>query len=57
MEPDRHPEDAAELDMGFHKLPSTPQKAQKSKCVLRNVCARFLPGIQTQRSFCILYKL
>jgi hypothetical protein len=29
MEPDRHPEDATELDMGFHNFPSTPQKGTK----------------------------
>jgi hypothetical protein len=56
MEPDRHPEDAAELDMGFHNFPSTPQKPQKEQMCFKNVCARFLLG--SRRAFLlILYKL
>jgi hypothetical protein len=58
VEPDRHPEDAAELDMGFHNFPSTPQKPQKEQMCFKK-CLRPLPaGIQTGRAFLsILYKL
>src|ERR1051325_9419899 len=47
MEPDRHPEDAAELDMRFHNF-LLRHKGTKRKCVLRDVPA----GIQTGSAFC-----
>jgi hypothetical protein len=57
MEPDRHPEDAAELDMGFHRLPSAPQKTQKEQMCLKK-CLRPLPaGSRLDGLFSILYKL
>jgi hypothetical protein len=43
------PKDAAELDIGVHNFPSTPQKAQKEQMCFKK-CLRSLPaGIQTGR--------
>jgi hypothetical protein len=39
MEPDRHPEDAAEFDMGFHISLLRPQKAQKEQNVFKKCFA------------------
>jgi hypothetical protein len=53
VEPDRHPEDAAKFDMGFHNFASTPTKGtERANVFLRNVCARFLPRSGLDRLFC-----